>query len=381
MASLDVAGLPHDGDARLATVTRAIRLVGWLTAAGAACSSSASRPPAGPAAPACPGDRATGTADAADSSFDSATDGSPGPGFTWAVAAPNPLARFEANGAVVGDELWVLGGFTSADLQVTGRIDIYDPAADTWRPGPDLPGAQTHIAVVTSGGDLIVSGGFAGAFTDARPPTTDAVWRWSASAGAWSTGPPLPAAGAAFAWALLGTALHVAGGLAADGSSDSDAHYVWDLAGDPTWTTATPLPDARNHGGGAATGGLFYAIAGRHGWNESSGDVTDVDAFDPVNGAWSSRAPIPIARSEIGGATSTMEDGRILVVGGSLSGIVPSADVLVYDPAVDAWCALPSLPEPRKGAVAARIASRIVVTTGSPTSVDPSATTFVGCCL
>ena len=26
-----------------------------------------------------------------------------------------------------------------------------------------------------------------------------------------------------------------------------------------------------------------------------------------------------------------MEDGRILVVGGSLSGIVPSADVLVYD--------------------------------------------------
>ena len=90
---------------------------------------------------------------------------------------------------------------------------------------------------------------------------------------------------------------------------------------------------------------------------------------------------VAIPRSEIGGATSTMEDGRILVVGGSLSGIVPSADVLVYDPAVDAWCALPSLPEPRKGAVAARIGSRIVVTSGSPTSVDPSATTFVGCCL
>ena len=76
-----------------------------------------------------------------------------------------------------------------------------------------------------------------------------------------------------------------------------------------------------------------------------------------------------------------MDDGRILVVGGSLSGVVPSADVLVYDPAVDAWCALPSLPEPRKGAVAARIGSRIVVTSGSPTSVAPSATTFVGCCL
>src|SRR5262249_25112639 len=111
------------------------------------------------------------------------------------------------------------------------------------------------------------------------------------------------------------------------------------------------------------------------------GDVTDVDAFDPASGAWTARAPIPIARSEIGAATSAMEDGRILVVGGSLAGIVPSADVLVYDPAADAWCALPPLPEPRKGAVAARIATRVVVTTGSPTSVDPSATTFVGCCL
>jgi N-acetylneuraminic acid mutarotase len=320
-------------------------------------------------------------ADAADSSSDGAEAGSAGPGFTWTIAAPNPIARFEANGAVVDGELWVLGGFTSADLQVTGRVDIYDPAGDAWRPGPDLPGAQTHIAVVTFGGDLIIGGGFIGAFIGARPPTTDAVWRWSAGAGAWTMGPPLPAAGAAFAWALLGTAFHVAGGLAADGSSDSDAHQVWDLAGAATWTAAAPLPDARNHGGGAATGGLFYAIAGRHGWNESSGDVADVDAFDPASGRWTSRAPIPVARSEIGGATSTMEDGRILVVGGSLAGVVPSADVLVYDPAVDAWCAFPSLPEPRKGAVAARIGSRIVVTSGSPTSVDPSATTFVGCCL
>src|SRR5205814_2072197 len=187
-------------------------------------------------------------------------------------------------------------------------------------------------------------------------------------------------AGAAFSWALLGTSFHLAGGLAADGNRDSEAHDVWDLAGAATWTAAAPLPDARNHGGGAAAGGLFYAVAGRHGWNEYSGDVGEVDAFDPASGAWTPRLPIPTARSEIGGATSAMEDGRILVVGGSLAGIVPSADVLVYDPVVDAWCTLPSLPEPRKGAVAARIGPRIVVTGGSSTSVDPSATTFVGCC-
>jgi hypothetical protein len=362
-------------------VANAIRLALAVGAIGVACSAPPSRKSPGPAAPACAGDRTTTTADAAASSSDAAGTDASAPGFTWAVAAPCPIARFEANGVVVDGELWVLGGFTSASLEVTTRVDIYDPAGDGWRPGPDLPGAETHFAVVAFGGDVIVSGGFTGPFTGGLPPTTDAVWRWSASAGAWSMGPPLPAAGAAFAWALLGTQLHLAGGLAADGNSDTDAHEVWDLAGAATWTTAAPLPDARNHGGGAATGGLFYAIAGRHGWNESSGDVAEVDAFDSVAGSWTSRAPIPTARSEIGGATAAMEDGRILVVGGSLAGIVPSADVLVYDPAVDAWCALPSLPEPRKGAVAARIGSRLVVAGGSPTSVDPSAITFVGCCL
>jgi hypothetical protein len=31
--------------------------------------------------------------------------------FSWTVASPSPVARFEAHGAVVDDELWVMGGF------------------------------------------------------------------------------------------------------------------------------------------------------------------------------------------------------------------------------------------------------------------------------
>lgn len=315
-------------------------------------------------------------ADAAD-----ATDGAPRP-FAWSEGTPCPLARFEANGVVIGGELWVLGGFTSATLQVTRRVDRYDPASDSWRAGPDLPGAETHFATVAVGSDIIVVGGFTGNFSSAaRPPTTDAVWRWSAANAAWSAGPPLPSPGAAFAWALLGGELHLAGGLGPDGNTDTHTHVVWNLAGAGPWTTGAPLPDARNHGGGAASGGRFYAIAGRHQWDETAGDVATVNQFDPATGAWTNRAPIPIARSEIAASTSVMSDGRILVVGGSVAGVMPNGDVLIYDPIGDAWSALPSLPARRKGAVAARIGPRLIVTTGSPTSVDPSPTTFVGCCL
>ena len=300
--------------------------------------------------------------------------------FSWTTGKDCPLARFEGSGAVVGDELWVMGGFTSAGLAVTRRIDIYAPETDTWRPGPDLPGAATHMAVVTVDGDVIVAGGFPGAFSPMPPPTA-AVWRYGATAATWNPGPELPAPGAAFAWALLGTTLHLAGGLNDEGRVDTATHATWDIAGAPTWTTAAPIPNPRNHGGGAAAGGLFYAVAGRHHWDEAAGDVGDLDAFDPATGAWTARTPMPLVRSEIGAATSTLSDGRILVVGGSLPGIFPSAEVLVYDPGADTWSTLPCLPEPRKGAVAFQIGRRVIVATGSPTSTDPSPTTFVGCCL
>lgn len=299
--------------------------------------------------------------------------------FTWTAAADCPVPRFEALGAVLDGELWVMGGFLSTKLDVTKGIDIYDPKSDTWRQGPALPGAETHAGVVGVDGGFMLVGGFLGNVHDRV--TTAGVWRFDAASTTWSPGPELPSARAAVAAAITGTELHAAGGLAADGNSDSAEHVVLDLAGSGGWTSAAALPVPRNHGGGTASSGLVFAVAGRHGWDEIEGDSAALEAFDPVTGAWQERAPLPLARSEIAASTLAMNDGRLLVVGGSIPGKHPSDDVLVYDPERDVWSALPPLPEPRKGAVAARIGAKVVVTTGSPTSTDPSATTFVGCCL
>jgi N-acetylneuraminic acid mutarotase len=299
--------------------------------------------------------------------------------FAWSEAAPCPVPRFEAMAAVVNGEVWVMGGFLSSALDVTTRIDIYDPSRDAWRLGPELPGAQTHAGVVTDGNDIVLAGGFVGNVLDRV--TTAKVWRWDSLDATFDAGPDLPSARAGVAMALAGHEIHVAGGLAEDGNTDSGDHVVWDLTGAGAWTSAPPLANPRNHGGGAAAGGLFYAASGRHGWDEIRGDDPELDAFDPATHDWQQRAPLPLERSEIGAATLVTSDGRLLVIGGSVPGKLPSADVLVYDPQTDAWSALPSLPEPRKGVAAGRVGSKVVVTTGSPTSTDPSAVTYVGCCL
>jgi len=301
--------------------------------------------------------------------------------FAWSQASPCPVPRFEALGAVVGEELWVMGGFLSTELNVTKRIDIYDPARDSWRLGPELPGAETHagVAQLEASGDFILAGGFVGNVLNRI--TTGDVWRFEAATSRFSPAPALPTPRAAVAMALVGDTLHAAGGLGADGNTDSAEHVVLKLDGANAWTSAAQLPTPRNHGGAASSGGLFFAVAGRHGWDEVTGDEPLLDAFDPGRGAWQARAPMPLARSEIGASTLTLGDGRLLTVGGSIPGLLPSDDVLVYDPRDDRWSKLPPLPQPLKGVVAARMGAKVVVTTGSPTSTDPSATTYVGCCL
>jgi len=299
--------------------------------------------------------------------------------FAWTEGAPCPVPRFEALGVVVGSELWVMGGFLSTQLDVTKRIDIYDPNTDSWRLGPELPGAETHAGVANVESDFVLVGGFVGNVLDRK--TTASVWRWNAASATWSGGPDLPAPRAGTATALVGATLHVAGGLAEDGNTDTGDHFALDLRAGTAWTNATALPTPRNHGGGAATGGLFYAVAGRFRWDETSGHVPDLHAFDPATGTWQARAPMSLGRSEIGASTVVLADGRLLTVGGSVFGKKPSDEALVYDPGLDAWSALAPLPRPIKGAVAARLGDKIVVTSGSPTSTDPSDTTYVGCCL
>lgn len=100
--------------------------------------------------------------------------------FAWSEVTPCPAPRFEALGVVVGRELWVMGGFLSTKLDVTRRIDIYDPGSDTWRLGRELPGAETHAGVADVGDDFVLVGGFVGNVHDRV--TTAAMWRWSAIA-------------------------------------------------------------------------------------------------------------------------------------------------------------------------------------------------------
>ena len=59
------------------------------------------------------------------------------PSGTWVSKQPMPEAVLDAGGKALGAKLYVVACKTSAGQRF--KMDIYDPATDSWRNGPSLP--------------------------------------------------------------------------------------------------------------------------------------------------------------------------------------------------------------------------------------------------
>jgi N-acetylneuraminic acid mutarotase len=220
-----------------------------------------------------------------------------------------------------------------------------------------------------------MAGGFVGSQAHQATAT---VWKYNTASNTYSAGIPLPAARGAGALVRTGRILHFFGGSDANHANDYPDHWTLNIDSGTSWQWAPPMPNPRNHMGYAELGGKIYAIGGQHKADEAHGNDAEVDVFDPATNQWSRAADLPFARSH-DHTSSFIFNGKLGIAGGQANGTtapVTLADVLVYDPAVNKWSALPSLPEPRQAACAAVINSELIVTTGTPAGSNPQTTTW-----
>ncbi len=287
--------------------------------------------------------------------------------------APNPIHRAEYPGAVVGDRFFVFGGFTGTELAASYRVDVYDPAADRWDSAADLPTNVTHNMTAVVGDDVWLVGGYVG---DNPGVVTAETWILDTRAETWRTGPPLPSARAGGALVKHGDRLHYFGGFV-DRQNVSGDHWALDLSdGDARWEPRAALPEPRGHLSGASLGGLVYGIGGQFGHDDWLRDVPYVHVYDPANDTWREVASLPRGRSHFEWATVVV-DGRIVILGGrsvwQRSLFPPDVggretavpDVSAYDPERDEWFELPGLRFGIQGAAAGIVGDTLVLTGGS----------------
>ncbi|MEO6775040.1 MAG: kelch repeat-containing protein [Kofleriaceae bacterium] len=118
-----------------------------------------------------------------------------------------------------------------------------------------------------------------------------------------------------------------------------------------TWSTVAAMPTAREElAAVAGADGKIYAIGGA----ASGGESAVVEVYDPDTDSWSTRAPMPTPRSELAAVVGS--DGRIYAIGGNFTDLSPPGPSIVaevFDPAMNTWQALPSLPVGRENLAAA----------------------------
>lgn len=224
-------------------------------------------------------------------------------GGAWTPRAPMPVSRWGLTAAVAGDGLvWVLGAVDGETPETAmRRVDVYDPAKDRWFVGPSLPPEVSVLdALALPDGTIVaVASGIE-------------LWRVGPGERSWTRAGRVP-------W------------------------EPWSLS-------AAPLPD-----------GSILAVGAKPVDTTDLGQAPlpqpiSMDAFriDPMTGA-AQRRSTPTAGGASGGMLVALPDGRVAFVcqyrsfygaGGGL--ILRRVDA--YDPAVDRWERLTTLPEPRVAA-------------------------------
>lgn len=285
-------------------------------------------------------------------------------------AGATPIARFEPVVAAAAGRVFVCGGFFNRQLHATSRCDVFDPATNMWTPLENMPVAVTHAGVAVVGEEIWVAGGFVGGNPGSVTP---AVWRYHIPTNRWSPGPMLPAARGAGGLAFVNREFHFIGGLRSDRQSDASEHWSLALQPGAAWRPRAPLPNARNHFSTVAVSGTIHVLGGQHGHDASFVDVADHHVYDADADSWreATRLPIPRSHTEPG---SFFEQGLIFLAGGRSNRIPVLFDVDAYDPATGKWHAVGGLSQPQRAPVCRVIGSNLYAGLGgiNADGIDPS---------
>lgn len=273
-----------------------------------------------------------------------------------------PTARHENGFVAVAGRLILLGGRGERPLE------IYDPASGRWTKGAAPPFEIHHLQGVEFGGKLVVLGALTGKFPEESP--VPHVLIYDPAADRWSKGPEIPphrrrgASGVAVHDGII----YLVGG---NRRGHMSGYVAWLDAFDPAtgrWTELPDAPHARDHFHAAVIDGKLYAAGGRRSahdlGNALAQTVGEVDVYDFKAKRWSTLpAPLPTQRA---GTASAVIDGKLAVMGGeSMMHEHAHREVEAWDPKSARWQTLPALPVGRHGTQAATLDGKVYLAAGS----------------
>ena len=296
-------------------------------------------------------------------------------------------------------KLYVFGGWDGGKAR--GVAYEYDPATDKWTKKTSMPRPAHHAALAAANGKIYVIGGFVPPKDTAIPvggawEPIDNAWEYDPAADSWKSLPPLPGKRGSAIAAEVGGKIYVIGGATTmEGSKD------------PFFTLLRTVSRPRHQRGvrprdqqvgeprsrcrcRAITRSAASSTA--RSTSSAAAPATGSSCRPPTPTSWRSttrstntwsvpKERMPTARS---GGASGSDGRRIYAAGGEVTTkdlVGAFKSVEAYDPMTNSWMTLPSMPMPRHGIAGAVIGNRfhlvsgMMQSAGALTFLDPTLST------
>jgi N-acetylneuraminic acid mutarotase len=223
-------------------------------------------------------------------------------GNTWTLETTVPEGLNAPAAAVVGDRIFVIGGFSGVSNLPTDRVHIYDTRSKQWSLAAPLPAPRGGHAAVVLNGKIHVFGGGNNRSTIADHSVYDP------STNAWTERAPLPRSEGSPAGVVFNGSIWAIGGRS--GPNDFGDVYIYDAAAD-RWNSG-PAIEPRGTAGAVVFAGTIFVLGGES--QAQGATLRSVLQLAPNRATWQQAPPMPTARNY---ARAVVLKNAIWTIGGS----------------------------------------------------------------
>jgi hypothetical protein len=188
----------------------------------------------------------------------------------WREAAPMAMARAEFGLCTLSDgELYATGGVTPGGVRVAS-VERYDSSLDTWSVAPCLPRPRfAHCACVV-GNAMYVLGGFEDN-EDGGLETVNSVLKFDCRMQTWSEVAPMPEERYDAGACVVGGDIFISSGKTDNDVSNSTTYRFSTTTNE--WAALEPMPEANSLHSVSVLDGLIYILGGEDDDDNSSRSV------------------------------------------------------------------------------------------------------------
>ena len=236
----------------------------------------------------------------------------------WAERADLPSPRTRLALAAYQGQLYAIGG--DRESGVTGQVEAYSPAVDSWATRSGKPMPVSNIGAVVVGDRIYVPGGCTSLTT-----AVDRLETYDPRRDTWAQAAAMPLPVCGYASAAVDGLVFVVGGW--DGQAFVSQVQVYDPAQD-TWARRASLPAARGFAAAGVIGHVMFVVGGFDGVRE----LPDLLAYDVAGDRWSEKTPMSAGRAGLGAA---VVGGDLYAIGGGWQSYMATSEK--YNPGSDTW--------------------------------------------